>query len=68
MVISNKYKNTLNDLINSSNKKFVNWPKLIDKKSYNIRSKKNSIGFLEKICCLKNKNVFNILLELGLKT
>ena len=54
MAISNKYKDTLNNLIDSSDTEFPDWPDspdqpgLIDKRSCNApRSKDNSPTFLE---------------------
>lgn len=65
--ILNKYKNTFNDLIDSSDTKSPNWPTLIRKGSRNApRSKGNIMGFSEEDCF--DKDVLDTLLELILKT
>lgn len=49
MAILNRYKDTYNNLIDSSDIKFPDWPRLINKGSCNIsRSESSSIGFEEK--------------------
>ena len=70
--IFNKYKDILNDLIDSSNTKFLdcpdflNWLQLIDKRSRNIpKSRGGSSTFLEKNCL--DEDVLITLLELASK-
>lgn len=67
--ISNKYKDTLDDFIDSSDIKFPDrpeypiWPEPIDKKTCNTsRSKNGSPIFLEKDC--KDKNILFMLYKL----
>lgn len=65
----NKYKNTFNDLINSSNTEFpyyLNWLGLMNKRSHNIVKFKVNLPIFFKEDCL-NKNVFVMSLELKLK-
>lgn len=53
VVILNRYKDSLNDLINSSDLEFL--PRLIDKELRNApKSKTNSIGFLKEDCLDKD--------------
>lgn len=67
MAIFNRYKNILDNLIDSSNSKFLNQTKPIDKKSWNTFSSKNSlINLLAKVNYL-NKNVTDRLLGLAPK-
>lgn len=48
LAIFNKYKDPFDDLINSLNKEFYNWPRLNDKRSHKApRFKNNSRGFLK---------------------
>lgn len=48
MAIFNKYKDILNDFINSSNFKSLDYPKLIDEGLYNIfKSENNLMGLLK---------------------
>ena len=55
MAIFNKYKNTLDDLIDSSNAESPNWPGPIDKGSRNASRSENSLTeLLEKDCLNKN--------------
>lgn len=48
MTISNKYKNTLDNLIDSLDKKSSNWPRPIDKKSDNASRSESSLTKLLK--------------------
>lgn len=68
VAISNKYKNILDDLINSSDEEFLDWLGLIDKRSRNARFEDNSIGHSEEDSRLDNKNVLDTLLGLEPKT
>lgn len=69
MTIPNRYKDTLDNFINSSNSKFSDWPRSIDKRSYNILKFKNSlIGFLRENCLNKNVLTSNKSLWLALRT
>lgn len=55
VVISNKYKDTFDDFINSSDLELPDWLRPIDKRLYNVsRSVDNSIRFLKKGCFDKN--------------
>ena len=70
--IFNKYKKTLDNLINSSDIESSNYPdspnwlRLIDKKSYNILKSRDSSPTFSKEDCL-NKNVLITSLEPALK-
>ena len=71
--ISNKYKNTLNEFIDSSDTKSpyqpesLDWPRLIDKGIRNApRFKGTSPNLLEEDCL--NKNILVTILERALKT
>lgn len=69
MTIFNKYKDILNDLIDSSDPKFLDWLKLIDKKSRNaLRSRSGLRDLLKKNCLDKNVLDLNKLLWLAFKT
>lgn len=69
MTILNKYKDTLDDFINSSNIELLDWPKLINKGLHNIFKFESSwMGLLESNYYLDSKNVLNISLELVPKT
>lgn len=47
VAIPNRYKNTLDDFIDSLDPEFLDWPRLIDKKLHNMPKTKNSlVGFL----------------------
>lgn len=51
VAISNKYKDTLDNFIDSSNPEFLNWLKPINKRLYNTNRYEGSLtGFLEKDC------------------
>lgn len=55
VVIFNKYKDNLNDLIDSSDPKFLDWAKCINKRSCNICITKSWLAkFLERDCLDKN--------------
>ena len=65
--IYNKYKNTLDDLINNSNTKSpdhlnsLNWSRLIDKGSYNASKSKNRLPtFLEADCLSGNISITSL--------
>lgn len=61
MAISNKYKDLLNNFIDSSDFEFL--LRLINKKLYNLPKSKNSLTyFLEKHCLNKDVLAFNRLL------
>ena len=71
--IPNKYKDTFDDLINSSDTEspdqpeFSDWPRLIDKRTCNTpRSRGASPSFLEKDCL--DKDVLVMALERAPKT
>lgn len=52
--IPNRYKNIFDNFIDSSNTKFPNWPRPIDKKSRNVfKSRGNLMGLLKKITLIK---------------
>ena len=72
MAIFNKYKDTLDNLINSSDIKFsdypnfLNWPELIDKRSQNALKSRSGIShFLEDDYL--DKDILIMLLEPALK-
>lgn len=67
IVISNKYKNTLDDFINSSDIEFLNWPKLINKKLHNTSRFKSSLIDLLEGRRLESKNILNMLSKLRSK-
>lgn len=49
MAISNKYRNTFDNLINTSDMEFLNWPGLNDKGSCNaLKFESSSMGLLER--------------------
>ena len=55
VAISNKYKDILNNFINSSSSKSLNQPRLMNKKLYNaFRSKNNLIDLFKRNCLNKN--------------
>lgn len=55
IVIFNRYKDNLDDFIDSSNEKSLDWPGPIDKGSNNTpRFESSSIGFLKKYHLDKN--------------
>lgn len=61
-VILNKYKNILDDLIDSSDIESPDWPKSINNRTHNgLRSKAASLSLLEKDCL--DKDVLVMLLE-----
>lgn len=72
VIIQNKYKDILDDFINSSDTKFLdqldflNQLKLIDRKLYNAFKSRNSLLTLLKEDCL-DKDILVILLELAPK-
>lgn len=69
MAISNKYKNTLDDFINSLDKKLPDWLRLIDKRLRNAcKSKSSSIGLSKGNCHINSEDVLDTLLELVSKT
>lgn len=58
MAISNKYKNTLDNFINNSDTKSLDWPGLIDKGSHNMPKSKSSLTiFLEEYCLDKDISI-----------
>lgn len=60
MVVLNKYKNILDDLIDNSDQESLDWLKLINKGSYNIhRSKSNLTSFLKEDCFDKNISILD---------
>ena len=60
MAILNRYKDTLNNFIDSSDPKYSDWPEQIEKKSGNApRSAGSSTRLLDRICL--DKNVSNCL-------
>lgn len=68
-VICNKYKNTVNDFIESWDKKNSNWLELIDKKLRNVPKFESSLrNLLERNCHLNNKDVLKKSLKLVPKT
>lgn len=52
VVITNKYKNTLDDLIDNLNTMSSNWARPIDKKSCNASKSKNNLTSLLESNCL----------------
>lgn len=48
LAIFNKYKDTFDDFINSSDEQFQDWPQLIDKESYKAPRFKSSLRALSK--------------------
>lgn len=66
--ISNNYKDILDDLTNSSDKKFLDWVRQIDKRSCNDRSEGSSISHSKKDYCLNNKDFLDTSLGLKPKT
>lgn len=69
MAIPNKYKNILDNFIDSSNLESLDWPKPIDKRLFNAsRSRGSSIGFLEENCLDENVLASNRLSRLVPKT
>lgn len=58
MVIPNKYKDILDDFINSSDSESPDYVGLIDKRSYNAFRSKSSLAGLLKRDCL-DKDVLN---------
>lgn len=67
VTISNRYKNSLYNLIDSSGANNLDWPNLINKKLCHIpRIKDSSTRFLEGNCL--NKNVLDRSLRLAPKT
>lgn len=48
MIILNKYKDTLNDLIDSPNPKSLDWIGLIDERFYNALRSESSLAGLSK--------------------
>lgn len=55
MVISNRYKDNLDDFINSSDLELPDWLRRIDKRLFNVpRSIDNSTRLLKKSCLDKN--------------
>ena len=60
ITICNKYNNILNDFINSSDLKSLNWPRSIDKNYINILISRNHLtSFPEEDCLNKNVLVSN---------
>lgn len=68
MAILNKYKDTLDNFINSSDKESLDWLRLIDKRSCNARFEGGLMDYSKKDCRLNSKNVLDILLGLEPKT
>lgn len=64
VAISNKYKDTLDDFINSSDKEFSNWLESIDKELCNVKSERSLIGHSERDCRLDSENILEMLLGL----
>lgn len=69
VAIHNKYKNTLDNLINSLDPESSDWLELINKELHNWpRSKNGLIRFLDKYCLNANILTLNRLSRLALKT
>lgn len=68
VTIFNKYKSSLDDLIDSSDKEFLDQLGLIDKGSCNLRSKGSLMGHLERDYCLDSKDILDTSLGLEFKT
>lgn len=58
MAIFKQYKDILDELIDSSNPKSLNWAGPIDEKSYNALISKSNLADLLKIDCL-DKDLFD---------
>lgn len=69
MAISNKYKDTFDNFINSLDKKFLDQLEAINKRLYNTLKFENSlISFSKRDCYLNSEDILNTLLELAPKT